>query len=152
MVATKLWSNPCRISFRLNFLAHHFNQPLNERIQREFGLSVPEYSVLFALGLSEGITAEEIAGTSSSPKNTLSRAVNSLLLQKLVRRERDDEDRRRLRLYLTEKGRSIVEQTRPWFVEHEEAMFKSLDLQERETLVYLMTKVILSHHGFQRFA
>ncbi len=32
MVATKLWAIPCWLSFRANFIAHHYNQPLYEWI------------------------------------------------------------------------------------------------------------------------
>src|SRR4030095_11900323 len=77
MVATKLWQNPCRLSFRANFIAHHFNQPLYDWIQRRYRLTAPEHVVLYALGLKEGITADDIAASSSRPENTLSRAVNS---------------------------------------------------------------------------
>ncbi len=38
--------------------------------------------MLYALGLKEGITADEIAASSARPKNTLSRAVNALLAKR----------------------------------------------------------------------
>src|SRR5262245_2823829 len=55
MVATKLWRNPCWLSFRANFIAHHFNQPLYDLIQARYRLTPPEHVVLYALGLQEGI-------------------------------------------------------------------------------------------------
>lgn len=144
MIATKLWSNPCTLSFRLNFLAHHFNQPLYERIARDHDLTAPEHVVLYALGLREGITADDIVVSSARPKNTLSRAINALLARRLLRRGSDRSDRRRKPLYLTAQGRRIVEQTVPDFVALESRMLAALNAPERRTLDELLTKIVLA--------
>ena len=68
MIDTKLWQNPCWLSFRTNFIAHHFNQPLYDWIQRRYRLTPPEHVVLYALGLKEGITADDIAASSVAPE------------------------------------------------------------------------------------
>lgn len=148
MVGVKLWENPCRLSFRTNFIAHHFNQPIYEWIGRRYRLSMPEHVVLYALGLREGITAEDVAASSSKPKNTLSRAVNGLLDRKLIRRIQDPRDRRRMRLHLTGRGRKVLKQTVPEFCRREDQMFGILDPQDRETLNYLMTKIILNQSAW----
>lgn len=144
MVATKLWRNPCWLSFRANFIAHHFNQPLYDLIQLRYRLTPPEHVVLYALGLQEGITADDIAASSARPKNTLSRAINSLVRKKLLLRKQDQSDRRRLRLYLTRSGRRIVSETVPLFVERERAMAAALTPDEQHTLNQLLTRIILS--------
>jgi MarR family transcriptional regulator, temperature-dependent positive regulator of motility len=144
MIGTKLWENPCWLSFRANFIAHHFNQPLYDFIQRRYRLTAPEHVVLYALGLKEGITADDIAASSSRPKNTLSRAVNSLLRKKLVLRKQDQADRRRLSLYLTRSGRKIFDETVPRLVAREQAMAAALTPSEQQTLNRLLTKIILN--------
>jgi DNA-binding MarR family transcriptional regulator len=145
MIGTKLWQNPCWLSFRANYIAHHFNQPLYDHIQRRYKLTAPEHVVLYALGLREGITADDIAASSARPKNTLSRAVNALLRKKLVLRKQDQADRRRLSLYLTRSGRKIVDDTVPQFVSREQAMASALTNAEQQTLNRLLTKIILNH-------
>jgi DNA-binding MarR family transcriptional regulator len=144
MVGTKLWQNPCWLSFRANFIAHHFNQPLYDWIQRRYRLTAPEHVVLYALGLKEGITADDIAASSSRPKNTLSRAVNSLLRKKLLLRKQDQADRRRLSLYLTRSGRRIFDDTVPRLVAQEQAMVAALTPSEQQALNRLLTKIILN--------
>jgi DNA-binding MarR family transcriptional regulator len=144
MIGVKLWHNPCRLSFRVNFIAHHFNQPIYDWIARNHHLTEPEHVVLYAIGLREGITAEDVASSSSRPRNTLSRAVNRLLGRKLIFRRHDAGDRRRRLLYLTGSGRAILDETVPLLVAREEALTGSLSAEERETLNYLMTKVILN--------
>jgi DNA-binding MarR family transcriptional regulator len=105
---------------------------------------MPEHVVLYALGLREGITADDVAASSSRPKNTLSRAINSLLSKKLISRMFDEADRRRRLLYLTAPGRKVLQETVPMLVAREDMLFGNLNAQERETLNYLLTKVILN--------
>jgi DNA-binding MarR family transcriptional regulator len=144
MIATKLWRNPCWLSFRVNFIGHHFNQPIYDYIARAWRLSAPEHVVLYALGLKEGVTADDIVVSSAKPKNTLSRAVNALLRKRLISRARDPKDRRRFPLRLTKRGRAIVEKTTPLFVEQEKAMAAALSEREQLQLRQLLTKIVLN--------
>jgi DNA-binding MarR family transcriptional regulator len=144
MIGVKLWENPCWLSFRANYIAHHFNHPVYSWIWQRYRLTVPEHVVLYAIGLKDGITAEDIAASSAKPKNTLSRAVKRLLRKGLIFRSEDKADRRRRGLHLTSAGRTIVDETVPVLVEHESAMFAPLSARERETLNGLMTKIILN--------
>lgn len=144
MVGVKLWQNPCRLSYRANYIAHHFNAPIYDWIARTFQITRPEHVALYAIGLRDGITAEDIASSSSQQANTLSRAVNRLMRRKLITRVLDTEDRRRRRLYLTEAGRRILDETVPMLMAREEVMLETLNAEERETLNYLMTKLILN--------
>ena len=148
MIATKLWSNPCWLSFRANYIAHHFNQPIYEWIARRYQLSAPEHVVLYAVGLKDGITADDVAASSARPKNTLSRAVNALIAKRLLTRLEDAEDRRRKRLYLTRQGRRIVTDTVPKFVAQEQAMIGALSAAEQQTLNQLLTKIVLSQNAW----
>jgi MarR family transcriptional regulator, temperature-dependent positive regulator of motility len=143
MVNIKLWHNPCWLSFRANYIAHHFNQPLYAWIGQRYKMTAPEHVVLYAVGLKDGITADDIAESSARPKNTLSRAVNNLIAKKLLFRTQDRADRRRLGLHLTRLGRKIVAETVPAFVAQEKAMASALTPAEQHTLNRLLTKIIL---------
>ena len=148
MVGIKLWENPCWLSFRVNYISHHYNQPLYAWIWQRYKLNNPEHVVLYAIGLKDGITADDIAASSARPKNTLSRAVNSLLRKKLISRSQDERDRRRFGLHLTARGQKIVDETVPAFVAQEQAMFETLNKEERRTLHALLTKIVLGAGGW----
>jgi MarR family transcriptional regulator, temperature-dependent positive regulator of motility len=148
MVAVKLWQNPCWMSFRANWIAHHFNQPIYEWIARTYKLTAPEHVVLYALGLKQGITADDIVASSARPKNTLSRAVNRLLLRRLVTRVQDLDDRRRFRLYLTRQGKKIVADTVPLLVRQERAMIANLSAAEQKQLHQLLTRMVLGQQSW----
>jgi DNA-binding MarR family transcriptional regulator len=143
MIATKLWDNPCWLSFRINYIAHHFNQPVYDWIWREYALTRPEYMAIYALGLRDGVTAEDIVAAGTRPKNTLSRAVKSLLRKGLIHRRQSGEDRRRYHLFLAAPGRAIIARSVPVLVAHERKMAEALTAPERATLANLMTKLIL---------
>jgi MarR family transcriptional regulator, temperature-dependent positive regulator of motility len=144
MIATKLWSNPCWLSFRANYIAHHYNQPIYEWIWRTYRVTAAEHVVLYAVGLKAGVTADDVAASSARPKNTLSRAINALIAKRFLTRVQDASDRRRLHLHLTQRGRKIVAETVPVLVRHEEAMFAALSVNEQKVLKNLLTKIVLS--------
>ncbi|MEQ1614749.1 MAG: MarR family winged helix-turn-helix transcriptional regulator, partial [Hyphomicrobiaceae bacterium] len=110
--------------------------------------SAPEHVVLYAVGLKDGITADDVAASSARPKNTLSRAVNALIAKRLLTRLEDAVDRRRKRLYLTRQGRRIVTDTVPKFVAQEKAMIGVLSGAEQQTLNRLLTKIVLSQNAW----
>ncbi|KAF0135026.1 MAG: putative transcriptional regulator [Xanthobacteraceae bacterium] len=139
----RLWKNPCGFAARFNYLALRYNQPLYGWVEERFGLSRPEFVILYSLGLMEGVTASEIASSTAFPKNTLSRAVNRLAKLGLVARGTDASDRRAQPLRLSASGRALLDEAMPRFVALEEDMLQPLSLVEREQLSTLMAKVVL---------
>jgi len=140
----RLWRNPCGFAARFNYLALRYNTPLYGWVQQRFGLSRPEFVVIYSLGLMDGVTASEIAASTAFPKNTLSRAVSRIARLGLIKRRAGKLDRRQQNLTLTARGRAILDEALPRFVALEAEMLGSLTLIERETLSALMAKVLLS--------
>lgn len=139
----RLWRNPCGFAARFNYLALSYNIPLYNWVKRRFGLSRPEFVVLYSLGLVDDITVSDISASTAFPKNTLSRATKRLIRLGLVAHRKDAGDRRTQPLSLTPAGRTILDEAMPHFVAAEEAMLAPLTLVERETLSLLMAKVVL---------
>jgi hypothetical protein len=146
MVGVKLWHNPCWLSFRANYIAHHFNQPPYAWIGQRYKMTAPEHVVLYAVGLKDGIRADDIAESSARPKNTLSRAVNSLISKKLLS-ARGIAPIAGLGLHLT-AGRRIV-RDRAAFVAQEQAM-ASADAGGTHTLNRLLTVILGRPIGHRR--
>ena len=67
MTEAKLWRNPCWLTYRLNYLALRYNVPLYSWVERVYGLSRPEFVVIFSLGLKDGAVARDIAISSGCP-------------------------------------------------------------------------------------
>lgn len=148
MTAAKLWANPCWFTYRLNYLALRYNVPLYDWVERTYGLSRPEYVVIFSLGLKDGAFARDIATSSGFPQNTLSRAIHKLVGRGLIARSADTADRRCNVLTLTDAGRALFEESLPRFVDFEHTMLEALTEQERATLSGLMAKMVLASPGW----
>ncbi|WP_298923755.1 MarR family winged helix-turn-helix transcriptional regulator [uncultured Ramlibacter sp.] len=140
----RLWRNPCGFSARFNYLSLRYNTPLYGWVEQEFGLSRPEFVVVYCLGIMDGVTASEIANSTAFPKNTLSRAVNRIAKLGLIRRMEGATDRRQQKLSLTPKGRAVLDKAMPRFRALEAEMLAPLSLVEQETLSALMAKVVLA--------
>lgn len=142
MTEAKLWNNPCWLTYRLNYLALRYNLPLYSWVERTYGLSRPEFVVIFSLGLKDGAVARDIATSSGFPKNTLSRAIHKLVGLGLIDRAEDSGDRRRVVLTLTESGRALFDEALPRFVGFEHMMLEALTPEESATLSSLMAKLV----------
>ncbi len=144
LIVTKLWHNPCGLSFRLTFISFRFNDPVYRWIEERYGLVRPEFAALYAVGLRDGVAAKNIVASVGLPKNTLSRAIRTLLRRRLLKRKIDHTDRRSYALWLTPAGRAIFEQTMPVMVEHQNAMLSALTAAEQRTLCKLLDKFVIA--------
>jgi len=144
MTEAKLWRNPCWLTYRLNYLALRYNVPLYTWVEQTYGLSRPEFVVIFSLGLRDGSAARDIAASSGFPQNTLSRAIHKLVRLGLIERTGDPADRRRFVLTLSEDGRAMFDEALPRFVDFEHMMLDALSAEERSTLSRLMAKMVLA--------
>ncbi len=144
MTRVKLWQNPCWFTYRLNYLALRYNVPLYAWVEDRYGLSRPEFVVIFSLGLLDGAYARDISASSGFPQNTLSRAIHKLNRLQLISRTPDTEDGRRFMLSLTSEGRALFDEALPRFVSFEHMMLDALDHDEQQQLSTLMAKMVLA--------
>jgi MarR family transcriptional regulator, organic hydroperoxide resistance regulator len=80
-------------------------KPILDRL----GLTYPQYLVLHALWESDGRTVGGVAERLSLEPSTVTPLVTRLERSGLVRRARDAEDERRVRVWLTERGERLRE-------------------------------------------
>lgn len=143
LIAIKLWRNPCWFSFRINYLSMHFNVPVYDWTEKTFGLPRPEFVVLYALGLRDGVAAKDICASSGFPKPTISRAIQRLLKRKLIRRNEDAKDHRSYLLHITDEGRHIFDASMPVMLERERVMLARLSPGERTLLFEILAKMVV---------
>jgi len=74
-------------------------------VERETGLSAPKWFVLVVLSRRDGIGQGEVSQLFEVDPSRVTRIAQALEGEGLVRRERDPEDNRVVRMYLTEEGR-----------------------------------------------
>lgn len=138
----RLWENPCWFSFRLNYLALRFNNPVYGFIQNRLDLLRPDFVVLWSLYLGGDSAQTDVVRTSGFPKNTLSRAVGKVHRLGMIERETDPADQRRVTLRLTGKGRAAVDAVKAQMLGQERLMLDCLSPAERLILSDILTKLV----------
>lgn len=105
------------------------------------GLTITEIHTIAAVGLHEEHTMTEVAARLSVTLATLTTTVNRLVKKGYVERERSEEDRRRVMIRLTRRGREVC---RAHSLFHRHMIDQALDdLTEEEAavLVKAVTKI-----------
>lgn len=129
--------------YRIAFLTNFAREPLLRRMQREFGIIRPEWTVLICLRHREDVSPSDICEFTEQPRNTVSRAVASLEERRLIRRESDQADGRRARLSLTQAGKRLHDRIMPMFEDIEAKLLEPLNPSEREAFAATLQKLCL---------
>ena len=123
----------------------HFSKWLNQ-----FGLDMNMYSVIVALFRSEkdkeyhGLKPSEISNYVVLPRNTISTTLLKLEKNGLIYREDDVIDRRSFRIFLSEKGRKLLEDNILTIFEKNQEVFSCLNKEEVE-LLFKILKTVYQH-------
>lgn len=130
------------VPFRLNRLAAEVSSALSVEYQERHGLDIPAWRVIATLGFRvDACSAQYIAQCTRTHKSTISRAVTTLLDQRLIERVENQADRREFRLQLTRKGRALYEDLFPQLLRREDEILACLSAQERKQFSTLLDKI-----------
>jgi len=142
ILAAILERNPIPVAYRLNFLANFYVGPLVKEIEKSFGMTRPEWIVLFCLHQRRGLSAQQISHVTGRPKTSVSAAIKLLQRKRLISRETDVRDGRRRVLHAAEAGQRLYGAILQSFVAREGQMTSCLSARESETLLALLDKMI----------
>lgn len=130
------------LPYRLSVLTNTISQGIAASYRDRYGISITEWRILAVLGRYPGLTASEVVERTAMDKVAISRAVKTMMQNRLLSRETDSEDRRRQRLYLTpDQGRAILKAIIPQAIRFEAELLQSLTASERRTLDTLIRKL-----------
>jgi MarR family 2-MHQ and catechol resistance regulon transcriptional repressor len=110
------------------------------------GLSRARYNILRLLYQREDrrlLMSEIVQGMNVSPTN-ITKLVDSLVADGLVRRVGHDQDKRRTWAELTERGESLLLDCVPQIGEHIKRLWSCLEDSEKTVLVHLLSKMRLN--------
>jgi DNA-binding MarR family transcriptional regulator len=96
-----------RVSYRCSMIAARITRLLAPMWQQRHGLSIVNWRVLAVIGRYAPLSAKEVARHTSSEPFHVSRALEALMRRRLVVRDIDRADRRRVRLRLSAAGRAM---------------------------------------------
>ncbi len=115
-----------------------------DRIQRNHDELFAQRSIrllIMELARRDGRTQLELVRATHLKAPTVSVAMQKLEKEGIVTRRPDEYDLRATRVFLTEKGREMDNQTREYIHASEEIALSRLDEEERETLLRLLGKI-----------
>jgi len=136
-----LGGTPIPVAYRIAFITNFWREPLLRRIETEYGLSRPEWTVLICLTYEDHLIARDICEITEQPSNTVSRGVAELERKGLITRQRDRDDGRQTRLSLTDAGRRMHDRAMSCMVEAERCMLDTLSADEVGQLTHLLDKL-----------
>ena len=101
-----------------------------------------QHDFFYVISKNEGITQKELSEHLYIGKSTTAKAVKHLIGQGYIRKEKDVQDRRFERLYLTEKGHQVAAKVQVTFAEIVAITTKNMQAKEVEQTITLLKKIL----------
>ncbi len=135
--------------YLMNRIIGRYNAALASEMA-ELGLTTPQMRSLAVLSTIDGILIRELAVYAVVQQSTLSRALETLSLNGLVRRQPDAQDSRATRVFITDAGRAAYERLWPHMATAYEAMFKGVGNAEKRAFVGTLQTILrnIRKHDF----
>lgn len=127
--------------YLMNHVVGCYNTSLKTELAKA-GLSTAKMRALAVLSVIEGPLIRDLAMHAVTEQSTLSRALDALAADGLIRRVQCAEDSRGIRVYLTQAGREAFERLWPLMAERYAAMFNGISETERRAFVATLQKLL----------
>ena len=126
--------------YLMNRIMGRYNAAIRAEMAK-LGLTTPKMRALAVLSVMDGLLIGQLAVHAIVEQSTLSRALDALQADGLVRREVDGADSRAVRVFITEAGRAKFETLWPHMAGTFQAMFTGIDAAEARAFVATLTKI-----------
>jgi DNA-binding MarR family transcriptional regulator len=123
-----------RVSYRCSMIAARITRLLAPMWHERHRLSVVNWRVLAVIGRYAPLSAKEVALHTSSEPFRVSRALEALIRRRLVVRDIDRDDRRRVRLRLSSTGKAVHRSIEASVNQLEQAVLEKMSAAERADL------------------
>jgi len=135
--------------YLMNRIAARWNNDMLARL-KELGLTTLQMRVLSILSVTPGLTVNEVAVFAVTEQSTMSRTLDGMQRDGLVKRKSRPGDARVRELYLTEKGRETFRIVWPVMHDSLRHLFEGFSEGEYETLIGLLTRMLrnVRQHDF----
>ncbi len=127
--------------YLMNRIMGRYNASLREDMAHQ-GMSTPKMRALAVLAVIDGILIRELAVYAVVEQSTLSRALDGLAADGLIRRETDKDDSRATRIFITDQGRAAFERLWPAMARSYEQMFRDISEAEQQAFVAVLHKIL----------
>ncbi|SOE08714.1 DNA-binding MarR family transcriptional regulator [Hoeflea halophila] len=135
--------------YLMNRIMGRYNADLRQEMT-ELGLTTPKMRALAVLSVIDALPISELAVYAVVEQSTLSRALDQLASDNMVRRDADPNDSRVTRIGITDAGRATLDRLWPTMARSYAQMFKGIPEEERQAFVTTLQKVLknIRKHDF----
>ena len=127
--------------YLMNRIMGRYNASLRDEMAEQ-GLSTPKMRALAVLSVVEGPLIRELAVFTVVDPSTLSRSLDQLQADGLIRREVDGADSRAVRVFITEAGRTSFATLWPHMAAAQARMFRGIPDDVRTAFVATLQKML----------
>ena len=127
--------------YLMNRIMGRYNASLREEMAEQ-GLTTPKMRALAVLSVVDGPLIRELAVYTVVDPSTLSRSLDQLQADGLIRREADSADSRAVRIFITDAGRNSFESLWPHMAAAQARMFRGIPDDERSAFVGTLQKML----------
>lgn len=112
---------------------------------RARGVRVPEWRILACLADEEGQMVTQLAALALMEQSRLTKIIDQMAEKDLVSRRSDQRDRRRVRVYLTKKGRKLAIELIAEARAHEAGITEQISPGQAEILKDVLARIVDLH-------
>ena len=106
------------------------------------GLTQAEFRCLRLFGTDESLNNKTIAERMNLSPSRLTRIIDGLVEKRYIRRQIDSSDRRNMKVNLSKKGKSLVQQLNKAYVDIHQEILMDIDPSQHEQLIIAMTHLL----------
>ncbi len=128
-------------SYLITRIAHRYNQTIHAEL-KAIGLSTISTRIISSLSIFEELTINELCVHALAEQPTMSRALDRLEADGLIRRAVKDEDNRKRTVRLTDAGHALTADIWPVMTGANDAMLEGIPKADREVTVRTLLKVL----------
>ncbi|MFQ5867030.1 MAG: MarR family winged helix-turn-helix transcriptional regulator [bacterium] len=124
----------------LPVLVKNFQVP---RLPKLYGTEVtlPQYFALTTITRKGKCMVGELSKLLGVSVNTVSELVGRLVKKRFVKKEKDEKDRRRVHIHLTQLGKKIIRKVDYWKKRHIKGILRNLTEDDCRVLIQIMEKM-----------
>jgi len=129
--------------YLMNRIMGRYNAAFREELA-DLGLTTPKARALAVLSVVDAPLIGELAVYTVTEQSTLSRALDQLQAEGLIRRDTDPDDSRATRVTITDTGRYLFADLWPHMHAAQERMFRGIPAAERQAFVATLQKMLVN--------
>lgn len=126
------------------YLAHLLVQA-NRRVNRELsleGITLEHWRALKIISDRDGVTMRELSEELMQNFPTLTKIIDKMVQEALVYRRPDEVDRRKVRLYMSDKGSAVLQQQNGRLNEHQTRIEDAYGSEEAQMLKEMLEQFL----------